>query len=93
MALPLEWIRPSALVPVATMYLAGIGAAYAVLIMDDLVFGTYRRTRDRLRMIVHALFEQLVFRPMTLIWRIWGLTLFLKGRTEWGAQERRGIAA
>ena len=84
-------ISAGALVPIALAYLAGICATLGVLTLDNVVFGTYRRTRDRLLTVAHVLFDQLVFRPLTAIWRLWGLRLFLQGRTEWGAQERRGF--
>ena len=85
------WLPTSALAPVALAYLAAITASYLVLILDDVVFSTYRRTRDRVLLAGHVLFEQFIFRPLTAIWRLWGLRLFLQGRTEWGAQQRRGF--
>ncbi len=81
----------SAMVPIGLAYLAAMCASYLVLIVDDLAFGTYRHTRDRLLLVVHVIFDQIVFRPMTIVWRLWGLRLFLQGRTEWGFQERRGL--
>ena len=87
------WLPPSDLVPLGIAYLASIAASYLVLILDDLVFATYQSTRDRLILSFHVLFEQLIFRPMTTIWRLWGLQLFLRGRTEWGAQQRRGFSS
>ena len=92
-AVTLGWIQLSALAPVCVLYLVAVGASYAVLMIDDLVFLTYQRTRDRVRMALFAPFEQLVFRPLSLIWRLWGLWFFVRGRTEWGAHERRGLAA
>jgi cellulose synthase/poly-beta-1,6-N-acetylglucosamine synthase-like glycosyltransferase len=92
-AIALSWgiIGWESLLPVALVYLVGVGASLLVLILDDLAFGTYRHTSDRLRMVGHVFFEQLIFRPMTIVWRLWGLRLFLQGRTEWGAQERQGF--
>ena len=84
-------LSASALVPVGLIYLAGIAASYLVLALDDLTFGTFRSTGDRMLMVGHVLFEQVVFRPLTLVWRLWGLVLFLQGRSEWGVQERRGL--
>ena len=63
-----------------------------MIILDDVVFETYHRTRDRVRLASYVLFEQIIFRPLTLVWRLWGLWLFLQGRTEWGAHDRRGLA-
>jgi len=90
-ALAIGSIPPSALVPIAVLYLISICASYAVVITDDLVFETYHRTRDRVRLASYVLFEQIVFRPLTLVWRLWGLWLFLQGRTEWGKHDRRGL--
>ncbi len=87
------WLEPSDLLPVAAAYLLSIAATFLVLIFDDVVFSTYQRGRDRLLIAGHVLFEQLVFRPMTAVWRIWGLHLFLRGRTEWGAQQRQGFSS
>lgn len=85
-------LSPSALGLVGLVYLAGMCASLLVLLLDDVVFGTMGRSRDRLLMVGHLLFEQAVFRPMTLVWRLWGLLLFLQRRTEWGVQERRGLS-
>jgi cellulose synthase/poly-beta-1,6-N-acetylglucosamine synthase-like glycosyltransferase len=90
-ALAVGAIEPAALAPVALAYLAGIGVSYLVLMLDDLAFGTFGSSRDRLLMVGHVVFEQVVFRPLSLVWRLWGLGLFLQGRREWGAQERRGL--
>lgn len=84
-------LTASMLIPVGLAYLAGMCASFFVLIVDDLAFGTFGSTRDRALIVGHVVFEHLVFRPMTLVWRIWGLILFLQGRSEWGVQERRGL--
>ena len=91
-ALASGWIRLGALAPIAVLYLIGICASYAVILTDDLVFKTYHRTRDRVRLAAYVLFEQIIFRPLTLVWRLWGLWLFLLGRSEWGAHDRRGLS-
>ena len=56
-ALAIGWIPPSALVPIAVLYLISICASYAVIILDDVVFETYHRTRDRVRLASYVLFE------------------------------------
>lgn len=35
--------------------------------------------------------EQAAFRPANLVWRVWGLRLFLAGRSDWGVQVRKGL--
>lgn len=83
----------STLTPVGLAYLAGMCASFFVLMVDDLAFGNFSSTRDRVLMVGHVVFEHLIFRPLTLVWRIWGLILFLQGRSEWGVMERRGLGA
>lgn len=84
-------VPPPGLGIVALAYLVAICTSYVVLFIDDVAFGTYGHTRDRMLMACHVIVEQLVLRPLTLVWRLWGLRLFLQGRTEWGVQERRGL--
>lgn len=82
---------PSGLAIVGFAYLVATCTSYLVLFVDDVAFGTYRRTRDRVLIALHVIVEQVVLRPMTLVWRLWGFRLFVQGRTEWGVQERRGL--
>ncbi len=72
----------------------GFGAAITVLtlLFDELAFRSYPRLRFRLALAAYAVLEQLFYRPMTLLWRLWGIQLFLRGRTEWGQQVRRGFS-
>lgn len=71
----------------------GFGAAVTILtlIFDEMAFRSYPRFRFRYHLAGYAILEQLFYRPMTLIWRLWGIQLFLRGRTEWGQQVRRGF--
>ena len=87
------WIGVGDLAPVAGAYLLGIAATVLVLILDQIIWVSYCGTGGRLRILGHVVFEQLVFRPATIVWRMWGLKLFLEGRREWGAQQRRGLAS
>ena len=72
-------------------YLLGVCATLLVLLFDQVVWVSYESTRDRVRLLGHVLFEQFVFRPATIVWRMWGLKLFLEGRTDWGIQRRQGF--
>lgn len=71
----------------------GFGAAVTVLTLwfDDVAFHSYPRFRFRVKLAAYAVLEQLVYRQMTIVWRLWGIRLFLMGRTEWGQQVRKGF--
>ena len=87
------WVSADDLPPVIGAYLLGVGATLLVMCFDQIVWVGYQGTRERLRMLGHVAFEQTVFRPATIVWRLWGFKLFLEGRTEWGAQQRQGFVS
>ncbi len=87
------WMTTDDLPVVIGAYLLGICATIGVLTLDQAVWVGYRTTRERVRILGHVLFEQVFFRPATIVWRLWGFKLFLEGRTEWGAQRRQGFAS
>jgi cellulose synthase/poly-beta-1,6-N-acetylglucosamine synthase-like glycosyltransferase len=85
------WITVDDLPVVIGAYLLGACATVGVLLLDQLVWVSYRSTRERIRILAYVVFEQALFRPATIVWRLWGLKLFLEGRTEWGVQHRQGF--
>jgi cellulose synthase/poly-beta-1,6-N-acetylglucosamine synthase-like glycosyltransferase len=76
----------------ALAYAFGIARTAGILVLSDLAYRTQAGFGSRLRMIGFILFEIVVVRPATIVWRMWGLWLFLRGDRTWGAQERRGLA-
>ncbi len=71
----------------------GFGAAVTILTLwfDDMAFGSYPKFIYRVKLAGYAVLEQLFYRPLTIVWRLWGVRLFLMGRTEWGQQVRKGF--
>lgn len=76
-----------------------VGAAYGIgvilsmitMMLDDLAFSTFSTSRDRARLLLYVLAEQFIFRFATIWWRIRGTVRFLRGRSDWGSQNRRGL--
>ena len=87
----LGWYSTGVLISVAVVMAAGIVTTILTLLLDDVTFRTYQGGSARLRLIGYAILEQLVYRPCTLVWRVWGTWLFLRGRGEWGVQRRQGM--
>lgn len=79
------------LVFIASAYGIGLVLSMMVLILDDIAFGMPTSNRTRLRMVMVAIVEHTIFRPLTIIWRLSGLRDFLRGRSDWGVQVRRGF--
>lgn len=75
------------------LYLIGVLISLLVLLYDELGFRSFSSFGSRFKMLGYAVFEAVAFRPMTAIWALWGLKLFLQGKAEWGAQTRHGFAA
>ena len=71
----------------------GFGTAVTVLTLwfDDLAFRSYPKFTSRLKLACYAAVEQVIYRQLTIVWRLWGIRLFLMGRTEWGQQVRKGF--
>jgi cellulose synthase/poly-beta-1,6-N-acetylglucosamine synthase-like glycosyltransferase len=76
---------------VGSAYGFGIAVSIVILLLDDATFRSFPGVRARARLLRFAVLEHLVYRPLTVVWRLWGLHLFLKGRTEWGEQVRKGF--
>lgn len=62
------------------------------LMLDELARGHRLRARDRFRLVVAALIENLGYRQITVFWRIRGLWRWVRRRNDWGVMERRGFA-
>ncbi len=75
----------------ALAYGFGITRTVGVLMLSDLVYRTHAGFRSRLRMTWFIVMEVLVMRPATIVWRLWGLWLYVRGDQSWGEQERRGL--
>lgn len=86
------FIGPSALWLVFAAY--GFGAILTVISLwfDDAVNHPYPSLSSRAQLAGYAVLEQFAYRPVTIVWRLWGVRLFLQGRTEWGQQVRKGFS-
>ena len=71
----------------------GYGAVLSImtLLLEGFSYHRYARMRDHFMLIVWALLENVGYRQLTVWWRLKGLWKFFRGRTDWGAMERRGI--
>ncbi len=89
----LGFVDPQAIWLILAAY--GFGAAMTILTLwfDDRVNHAYPSTRSRAKFALYSIFEQFFYRPLTIYWRLWGVRLFLQGRTEWGQQVRKGFTS
>ena len=77
----------------AAAYAFGVARTAGVLALSDMVYQTYSGFMSRVRMVGFVIYEMFIMRPATLVWRMWGVWLFIRGDHNWGVQERKGLAA
>lgn len=83
-------VDPASLLMLGAAY--GFGAAITIMTLwfDEIAFRSYPKARYRIKLAFYAIAEQVIYRQLTIVWRLWGVRLFLAGRTEWGQQVRKG---
>jgi cellulose synthase/poly-beta-1,6-N-acetylglucosamine synthase-like glycosyltransferase len=69
----------------------GLLLTLSTLLLEALSYDRYEAMRDKLVLLVWVSLEYLGYHQLTLLWRIRGLIGFLRGRSDWGAMERRGF--
>ncbi len=74
-----------------TAYGYGLLLSIACILLEDVSFHRYTSGSDRLWLILWAVLENLGYRQLTVWWRLQGLWKFARGRTDWGAMERKGF--
>jgi cellulose synthase/poly-beta-1,6-N-acetylglucosamine synthase-like glycosyltransferase len=72
-------------------YALGIVLSMFTLLLEEFSFRRYTGVVDRLRLLAWAFAENFGYRQLTAVWRVRGIVRFLRGRTEWGAMERKGF--
>jgi cellulose synthase/poly-beta-1,6-N-acetylglucosamine synthase-like glycosyltransferase len=69
----------------------GLVLSTFTLVLEELNFNRYDSFRDRLLLLLWAVLEPLGYRQLTVIWRLRGLSKFMRGRKDWGVMVRRGF--
>jgi cellulose synthase/poly-beta-1,6-N-acetylglucosamine synthase-like glycosyltransferase len=82
---------PFAAVYFLVAYGLGICMGAFTLVLEEFSFHRYETVPDRLVLFGWAVAENLGYRQLTVVWRLHGLIKFLRGRTDWGAMQRRGF--
>lgn len=61
------------------------------LLLADLGERRYPRVTDRLSLLFWVFVESLIYRPVTVVWRLRGIWSYMRGKKEWGVMTRRGF--
>jgi len=73
--------------------LFGIFLSMSAIVLEEFTTRQYPLVTDTLWLFTAAVAENLGFRQLLTWWRMQGLIDGLKGKTGWGAMERRGFQA
>ena len=71
----------------------GLLLTTAALALEEFSYHRYRRRRDVLRLLAYAVLENVGYHQLHDLWRAIGYVDIARGRTGWGAQQRRGFAS
>ena len=71
--------------------LFGIMLSVSAVLLEELSFRAYPRWGDIGKMCLYAVFENLGYRHLTLVWRIKGIYAYFKGSKQWGTMTRKGF--
>ncbi len=73
-------------------YGVGLVLALGALAMERHIDAAGLAPAERARQVAWVFAEQLGYRQMTVVWRLWGLAGDLRGDRQWGQQVRRGFS-
>lgn len=80
---------------VATLLILAYGITIAIsavaVTFEDRLDHDSPMASGRVRRLGHLVAEQLCYRPLTMLWRLWGIIGWLRRDREWGTQTRRGL--
>ena len=64
----------------------------AALALEEFSYHRYERRRDIARLVAYAAIESVGYHQIHNVWRTIGYVDIARGKTSWGAQQRRGFA-
>lgn len=72
-------------------FLLGILLSVAALALEEFSFRRHPRGREVARLVAYAVVENIGYRQLNDLWRLYAFVELARGKHEWGPQPRRGI--
>jgi hypothetical protein len=82
---------PFAILFFLVAYGYGLILSISSLLLEEFSFHRHETIRDKALLVIWTMLETFGYRQLTVYWRIRGALNFFRGRSEWGAMERRGF--
>jgi cellulose synthase/poly-beta-1,6-N-acetylglucosamine synthase-like glycosyltransferase len=80
-----------ALLFLALAYGFGVVLTLATLAFEEWTYRAYGGFGDRLALAAFSILEGFGYRQLTALWRVRGMSRWLRGRTDWGVMTREGF--
>jgi len=72
-------------------YLFGVLFSFSGIFFEEVAYQRYNRVKDVLSLFLFALFEQFVYRQLTVFWRVSAFFNYRKGSKSWGSIKRKSF--
>ena len=88
------WVNwPFALLFLSTAVLLGVLLSASSLLLEELSFRRYPKTKDVLLLFFYGILENFGYRQLLAWWRFIALLEYVLGKKSWGTMERKGFSA
>jgi cellulose synthase/poly-beta-1,6-N-acetylglucosamine synthase-like glycosyltransferase len=88
------WVNwPFALLFLSTAVLLGVLLSASSLLLEELSFRRYPKTKDILILFFYGILENFGYRQILAWWRFIALLEYVLGKRSWGTMERKGFSA
>jgi poly-beta-1,6-N-acetyl-D-glucosamine synthase len=85
----IQW--PFFLLLFSFVYLFSVAYSSYAILYDELTYHKYQQRTHVIKLFLTALYEPIIYQPLTVYWAIMGNLSYLKGVKTWGEQERKGF--
>ena len=75
------------------VYVFAVTMSSWAILLEAFTFHKYDKPSHITSLLFTAMLEPLIYHPMTVWWGVRGNIDYVRGNTNWGAQERKGFAA
>jgi cellulose synthase/poly-beta-1,6-N-acetylglucosamine synthase-like glycosyltransferase len=76
----------------AVSFAFGMAISVGSLVLEEAELRRFPRARDLLILTAAAIAENLGYRQLNNVWRLWGTWQFLRGSHSWGTMTRKGFS-
>jgi cellulose synthase/poly-beta-1,6-N-acetylglucosamine synthase-like glycosyltransferase len=73
------------------MYLFGTTFSFLSILINELSFHVYHKTRDVIRLAFYSILEAFVYHPCIVFWSVKGNYMYLRRVKSWGVMNRKGF--